>query len=334
MESLLVDVTPDNVLYLPLSEDDLHSNGIVDRDGDHVTRNLQNTNSLSILSKFGLNFGALSVDEPQTTPTQETAIVFQPDDYSFSFSQPQEYLSHGNSCELEISNILPPDYMPRSSLPKSIYANESKLLQEFRHVDADIRHSEARVTESEKYLRMRDEVLEDTEIVYPSDHLSVQYTRLVYLNISDRERRVISMLYDRMNRSKCMIPILEKYQRMTEELNIDKELLWNQTKELILQEMEVNGQLTDSLDEMIEDRVRTDQYQKRRQRLNRYFSVKYFSSEQKYCDGCPIPSGIKHFKAIFQYPNHYLIRKWIGNEETNEIYSNSNRTSSPRESHL
>lgn len=88
--------------------------------------------------------------------------------------------------------------------------------------------------------------------------------------------------------------------------------------------MEINGQITDTLDEMIEDRIRTDQYQKRRERLNRYFSVKYYSSEQQYCDGCPMPSGIKHFKAVRQYPDHYLIRKWIGNEETSEIYSNSN----------
>ena len=309
---------------MPLNENDLSGNRIQDSPSDQSTRNLQNTNSLSILSRLGLNFGISSANEPQAPSTQEYDIVFQPDDYSFSSPEPLEYLSIDDSCKLEISNILPPVYMPRSSLPRSAYSNESKLFKTFCQVDTDIRNSEAKVTESEEYLRMRDEVLEDTDIIYPSDHLSVQYTRLVYLNVSDRERRVINILYDRMNQSKCMLPILQKYQRMTTELSVDKELLWNQTKQLILHEMEINGQLTDTLDEMIEDRIRTDQYQKRRERLNRYFSVKYYSSEQQYCDGCPMPSGIKHFKAVRQYPDHYLIRKWIGNEETSEIYSNSN----------
>lgn len=277
------------------------------------------------------------MDEPQTLSTQEYDIIFQPDDYSFSSPEPPEYLLINSACQLEVSNILPPDYMPRNSLPRGDYSNESKLFQAYRQVDKDIMHSESKVSETPEYLQMRDEVLEDRDIVYPSDHLSVQYTRLVYLNVSDRERRVVNMLYDRMNHSECMQPILQKFRRMTEELAVDKELLWNQTKRIILSEMETNGQLTDTLDEMIEDRIRTDQYQKRRERLNRYFSVKYYSSDQQYCDGCPMPSGIKHFKAIHQYPKHYLIRKWIGNEETDVIYSNFNRTCVPWEftcSHL
>ena len=78
---------------MPLNENDLSGNRIQDSPSDQSTRNLQNTNSLSILSRLGLNFGISSANEPQAPSTQEYDIVFQPDDYSFSSPEPLEYLS-------------------------------------------------------------------------------------------------------------------------------------------------------------------------------------------------------------------------------------------------
>ena len=121
-----------------------------------------------------------------------------------------------------------------------------------------------------------------------------------------------------------MQPIIEKYNRMTSDLTIDRESLWNQTKQMVTETRRRAGQLSNVTDEMVEEAFHNEQYEKKKERLKHYYSVDYRSYNPKYCDGCFILTQFKFYTAIKKYPKHYLIRKWVGNEETEQIYTNAN----------
>ena len=127
-----------------------------------------------------------------------------------------------------------------------------------------------------------------------------------------------------MNESKCLQPVVAKYQKMTSDLTIDRESLWNQTKQMVTEPRRRAGQLSNVTDEMVEEAFRNEQYEKKKERLEHYYSVDYRSSSKKYCDGCFVLSQFKFYTAVKKYPKHYLIRKWVGNEETEQIYTNAN----------
>ena len=291
-------------------------------------------NGLSLLEKLGIDLGVSPVDH-QTLDNQESLldnIVFEADDYTFKAPQKSLYLNIGtNKCHMEVTNILPSEYMPMKSSVFDDMMDEDGYRRKYAYVDRQLSHSESLARESPEYNQMRREVMEDTEILYPSDHLSVQYTRKVYLNVSDRESYVVSGLYSRIEESTCLSSAATKFIDMTNQLSVNRELLWNSTKQALMKEMRVNGQLGEPEDSLVEETIRNEEYTHRKKRLSRYFSVKYYSSSDKLCDGCPIELGSKNFKPVLKYPKHYLIRKWEGNKEVDTIYTNENGRSIWRE---
>ena len=289
--------------------------------------NERTINGLSLLAKLGIDLGVSSVDH-QTPDNQESLldnVVFEADDYTFKDPQKSLFLSIGEKkCHLEITNILPPVHMPLGPSLFDDTMDEDAYRRKYAHVDRQITHTESLARESPEYVQMRREVMEDTEILYPSDHLSIQYTRKVYLNVSNRESHVVSGLYSRIESSPCLKSAAAKFEKMTNDLAVNRELLWNSTKQTLMKEMRVNGQLGEPDDKLVEEVIRNDEYLHRKKRLSQYFSVQYFSSSNKFCDGCPIELGSKNFKPVLKYPKHYLIRKWEGNDEVDTIYTNEN----------
>lgn len=324
--SLVVNTDPESVVYLPLGEGDSTQSGSSDKNANAVK-----TNGLNLLSKLGIDLGidlgVSSVDQ-QSPASQESLLenlVFEPDDYTNKASRRSMYLNIGeDNCHLEITNILPPEYMPYSSASIKGINDEDECRRVYAREDRKIAQAESLSRDTPEYIQMRRDVMEDTEILYPSDHLSIQYTRMVYLNVSMRENYVVSELYSRISQSPCLSSSAEKYEEMTAKLTVDPELVWNTTKQALMKEMSINGQMGEPEDRVIEEVVRNDEYQNRKKRLSKYFSVQYYSSSKEFCDGCPHGTGRKNFKAIREYPKHYLIRKWVGEKEVDTIYTNDN----------
>ena len=46
-----------------------------------------------------------------------------------------------------------------------------------------------------------------------------------------------------------------------------------------------------------------------------FYNVSHYSDSPIHCDGCDIPRNQKKVKAILNYQNGLLIRKFVGNEE-------------------
>lgn len=318
----------DDVVFLPL-DSYLDANKIRDKQEQYGIddTDLSHRSSFSLFSLLGLSSGSSSTSDSVTINDDGTEEYpdLRADDYSMNSTGERRYIHVGDkSCRLEITNILPDNYMPRDPISEDNYQEETKCHRAYQSADADIIHSERDLSSSQAYLQMRSAVMEDKEILYPSDHLSIKYTRHVYRNVSERERYVINGLYHRMNESDCMQPILAKYKQMTSDLTIDRESLWNQTKQMVTETRRRAGQLSNVTDDMVEEALHNEQYEKKKERLKHYYSVDYRSSSKKYCDGCFIISQFKFFTAIKKYPKHYLIRKWVGNEETEQIYTNAN----------
>ena len=50
-----------------------------------------------------------------------------------------------------------------------------------------------------------------------------------------------------------------------------------------------------------------------------FYNVGHYSDSPVYCDGCEIPRNKKKVKAVLNYPNGLLIRKFVGNDEVEYI---------------
>ncbi|KAK8799970.1 hypothetical protein WA588_002790, partial [Blastocystis sp. NMH] len=317
----------DDVVFLPLdSYVDANKIGDTQEQYGLDDTDLSHRSGFGLLSFLGLSSeSSSSSDSAAVVDDNEEYPELQADDYGMNSTVTRSFIHVGEkACRLEITNILPENYMPRRPIPKENYQEEAKYRRAYQSVDADIVRSERDVSSSSVYLQMRSAVMEDKEVLYPSDHLSIKYTRHVYINVSERERFVINALYHRMNESKCLQPVVAKYQKMTSDLTIDRESLWNQTKQMVTETRRRAGQLSNVTDEMVEEAFRNEQYEKKKERLEHYYSVDYRSSSKKYCDGCFVLSQFKFYTAVKKYPKHYLIRKWVGNEETEQIYTNAN----------
>ena len=317
----------DDVVFLPLdSYVDANKIGDTQEQYGLDDTDLSHRSGFGLLSFLGLSSeSSSSSDSAAVVDDNEEYPELQAYDYGMNSTVTRSFIHVGEkACRLEITNILPENYMPRRPIPKENYREEAKYRRAYQSVDADIVRSERDVSSSSVYLQMRSAVMEDKEVLYPSDHLSIKYTRHVYINVSERERFVVNALYHRMNESKCLQPVVAKYQKMTSDLTIDRESLWNQTKQMVTETRRRAGQLSNVTDEMVEEAFRNEQYEKKKERLEHYYSVDYRSSSKKYCDGCFVLSQFKFYTAVKKYPKHYLIRKWVGNEETEQIYTNAN----------
>lgn len=128
-----------------------------------------------------------------------------------------------------------------------------------------------------------------------------------------------------MNESKCLQPVVAKYQKMTSDLTIDRmsPCGTNQADgdgNAAPRRPAVQRDGRDGGGGLPQRAVREEEGAG----WSTTNSVDYRSSSKKYCDGCFVLSQFKFYTAVKKYPKHYLIRKWVGNEETEQIYTNAN----------
>ncbi len=233
------------------------------------------------------------------------------------------------SCMVDVANILPGPLSPRKAWPKSSNWTDKTFQERNKLVDAEMLAQEKWIRSTKEFDKMRSVVMEEDNAMYPSDHFDYGYTRNVYLHIRNLESMVVDTLYQRMQQSPCFKSIDDKYIRMNEELlptqterleKIRAEIYASRRKNraryknLVVTDEEVNSELTRREEEA------------RKQKMLAFRSVKYYSdTNQSYCDMCNL-RWPKPGKAS-SLPEHFKIRKWIGNKEVKDISTNTNRNS-------
>ena len=234
-----------------------------------------------------------------------------------------------NTCSLDVSNVLPGELSPRKQFIK--FDHESILDGDFRkrndEVDAALREREKWMYNSKEFSDMRGQVTQDEESFYASDHFDYGYTKNMYINIRDLESRVIYRLHQRIEQDPCMYPAVEKYKRMNDELlpsyTEKLERLRNETNQ-------ANYKRNRKYYKPISDKALVDlYYEKKRelskQRMKDYQNVVVHTQWKRKCDGCPHPNaGTSRGKSVLG-GTHMKIRKWIGNKEKSQIFTNENR---------
>ena len=167
--------------------------------------------------------------------------------------------------------------------------------------------------------------------MYPSDHFDYGFTKNTYLHIRRLESMVVDKLYQRMQKLPCFESINTKYEQMNEELvmtqaerlektrasmySIQRKKKGKHSKRMILTDEEVMSELKRRDEEAWRKKIRAFQ------------NVKHYSDmDQSYCDIC----SMRHFKqgTVSSLPEHFKIRKWIGNVEVTTISTNTHRTES------
>ena len=99
---------------MPLGEEGSTQNDSKDK----FSENGRTINGIGLLAKLGIDLGVSPVDH-QTLDKQESLldnVVFEADDYTINTPQKSLFLNIGNkNCHLEVTNILPIEYMPMKS---------------------------------------------------------------------------------------------------------------------------------------------------------------------------------------------------------------------------
>ena len=166
---------------------------------------------------------------------------------------------------------------------------------------------------------MRLETLADPSLHLPEDHLSITHVRQNYQVIRRRELRVVNTLLQRMNASKCFAQTIQKYMMMSEELGTSQENSW----ELLRLRLHSRGGDSVTRDDLVST-YRNMVSSRRGNRQELYHNVFHYSENSQPCDGC-ILTRRKTFKPQMMYPQHLLIRKFVGDEEVSDITTSENR---------
>lgn len=231
-------------------------------------------------------------------------------------------------CQLSLSGIM----KKYQGVEMSNYTFVSDKECDYRNnqLDSMIRERENQAKETEEYKSMVNLTLSDETAVYAKDHISIKHTRLIFKELRKKELNITSTLSQQMENDTCFHSVLMKYVNMKKELDSTRYTVWNDIKVQLQKERQESSKNERALSRYVSqgevyNAYRTYLTNKRVQQRSLFQDVKYFSSENKYCDGCRIPSGMKDLKPVMKYQNHFLIRKFVGDQETNDISSDENR---------
>ncbi|CBK23359.2 uncharacterized protein [Blastocystis hominis] len=145
--------------------------------------------------------------------------------------------------------------------------------------------------------------------LFPDDHISVYYTVLHFRAIHKTEGELVSNLSLQWSQEECFRPILEKYDSVHLILEF-KENDWIQDVRAAIS----NHTATSALIEQYHD-FQSVLITRKLQLRSEFYNVSHYSDSPIHCDGCDIPRNQKKVKAILNYQNGLLIRKFVGNEE-------------------
>ena len=176
-----------------------------------------------------------------------------------------------------------------------------------RRIDAQLLEEEKEERNSEDYKRM---VLQTQELdgIFPADHMSPYYTVLHFRQVHKTEGKLVSNLTLQWKQEECFQPILTKYDSVRLLLDF-KENDWIQDVRTAISNRTATSDLIEQYHEFLN--VLT---MRKLQLRSAFYNVSCYSDSPIYCDGCDIPRS-KKVKAVLNYPNGLLIRKFVGNDE-------------------
>lgn len=242
--------------------------------------------------------------------------------------EPMGVTIHNQVCQLSLSGIM----KKYQGVEMSNYTFVSDEECDYRNnqLDSMIRERENHAKETEEYKSMVNLTLSDETAVYAKDHISIKHTRLIFKELRKKELNITSSLSQQMEDDTCFQSVLLKYVNMKKELDSTRYTIWNDIKVQLQKERQESSKNERALSRYVSqgevyNAYRTYLTNKRVQQRSLFQDVNYFSSENEYCDGCRIPSGIKNLQPIMKYQNHFLIRKFVGDQETDDISSDENR---------
>lgn len=272
-----------------------------------------------------LNFSLITPFPEELLDMQnETVLAMYPREDNFYYYLPPE--SGNASCRLEISNVLTPPLSPRRRVLPSVYRNERDFLAQAEITDRELIKQEDMALKTREYYEMRKTQTTSNDTFFPNDHLSLEHARSVYKGVAFLEKQVVSVLYDRMKEDPCFTPIINRYDEMFDELVGNQTEKWLRLRDQLIEEAQAKGGKTVS-DKEVSRAFARIQRQKQLRRHQVYLSYEYKSDSRIFCDGCYSRTPLKDFQVIGEYPQHFLIRKWVGNKEVSEISTDANRSS-------
>ena len=188
------------------------------------------------------------------------------------------------------------------------FSSDDECDKRNRRIDAVLLEEEKEEHNSTDYKLM---LMQNKELdgLFPQDHISVYYTVLHFRAIHKTEGELVSNLTLQWSQEECFRPILEKYDSVHLMLEF-KENDWIQDVRAAISNHTATSTLIEQYHEF-QNVLITRKLQLR----SEFYNVSHYSDSPIHCDGCDILKKQKKVKAVLNYQNGLLIRKFVGNEE-------------------
>lgn len=232
--------------------------------------------------------------------------------------------NNGIACELDVSNILTGSMSPRKMWPVPREWTDSSFRLRNSEVDAHLWKMEQWIRNTKQFDEMRSQALKDPDILYPSDHFDYAFTRDRYISIRSLETQVISRLYERMQEIPCFSSVIRKYDLMSREVSASRRDRIEQIRNQIMKERKGKRRFVNVTSEEAESELNKRMTEKLVKYQREFKRVKHFSDHSPVCDAC-FRGRLRTFAVTYSLPNHFKIRKWVGNVESREIFTDDNR---------
>ena len=222
------------------------------------------------------------------------------------YQSPLTFSTGKTECSFEMNGTSLKLY--KSDYSSYSFSSDDECDKRNRRIDAVLLEEEKEEHNSTDYKLM---LMQNKELdgLFPQDHISVYYSVLHFRAIHKTEGELVSNLTLQWSQEECFRPILEKYDSVHLMLEF-KENDWIQDVRAAIS----NHTATSALIEQYHD-FQSVLITRKLQLRSEFYNVSHYSDSPIHCDGCDIPRNQKKVKAILNYQNGLLIRKFVGNEE-------------------
>ena len=246
---------------------------------------------------------------PLSTEAVSSSVPSNVDRTTFLMSlyqSPLTFSTGKSECSFEMNGTSLKLY--KSDYSSYSFSSDDECDKRNRRIDAVLLEEEKEEHNSTDYKLM---LMQNKELdgLFPQDHISVYYSVLHFRAIHKTEGELVSNLTLQWSQEECFRPILEKYDLVHLMLQF-KENDWIQDVRAAIS----NHTATSALIEQYHD-FQSVLITRKLQLRSEFYNVSHYSDSPIHCDGCDIPRNQKKVKAILNYQNGLLIRKFVGNEE-------------------
>ena len=246
---------------------------------------------------------------PLSTEAVSSSVPSNVDRTTFLMSlyqSPLTFSTGKSECSFEMNGTSLKLY--KSDYSGYSFSSDDECDKRNRRIDAVLLEEEKEEHNSTDYKLM---LMQNKELdgLFPEDHISVYYSVLHFRAIHKTEGELVSNLTLQWSQEECFRPILEKYDSVHLMLEF-KENDWIQDVRAAIS----NHTATSALIEQYHD-FQSVLITRKLQLRSEFYNVSHYSDSPIHCDGCDIPRNQKKVKAILNYQNGLLIRKFVGNEE-------------------